>query len=446
MDKREYLYYFEEDIIESEGSIKVDSFTELYYRHIHVERLDRYPGELIIIAFPARYFYFTHLLFKPYNLNQDKEYFYKQCRDLISVPEKHQDEKGRDGKLNFQAYFHNIPESITSINNNATVVAVFDVNCGSINDDGTINYKLIGYVHANEFTFAINVNSEEQYKGYYYNMLRISQEYQNGKQVYRRNGIFSTMFAVLLDLVNINDIHFVYAAMGKANEKINRALIMLAERNNKCWDIRPVKALFKLTPLNVSKKSAKELIDISNDQERLVELYNKNKELRGSYMFNQYPAFDDFHTEFKRIINYSKTSAAYMITDDKNKMLAASVAVNWGDYFSFKLENPKGVYKFLDGLKVTDQLLFIWYTVGDLAAVKKLYRGINYKYYKEYGAKISFMITYPGDQYSSLKKAVFNDPYNFFVIYDKPEIYETIKANSMDHSGNIRIFIEPLLL
>ena len=39
----------------------------------------------------------------------DTKYFYHQCRDIISVPEKHINNKGQ-GKFAFQAYFHNFPE------------------------------------------------------------------------------------------------------------------------------------------------------------------------------------------------------------------------------------------------------------------------------------------------------------------------------------------------
>ena len=35
----------------------------------------------------------------------DTKYFYHQCRDIISVPEKHINNKGQ-GKFAFQAYFH----------------------------------------------------------------------------------------------------------------------------------------------------------------------------------------------------------------------------------------------------------------------------------------------------------------------------------------------------
>ena len=36
-----------------------------------------------------------------------------------------------------------------------------------------------------------------------------------------------------------------------------------------------------------------------------------------------------------------------MMTDNGGNMKAAVIAVNWGDYFSFLLDNPKGVFKAL---------------------------------------------------------------------------------------------------
>jgi hypothetical protein len=48
----------------------------------------------------------------------DTKYFFHQCKDIISVPEKHINNKGQ-GKFAFQAYFHNFPDSVLSINNNA---------------------------------------------------------------------------------------------------------------------------------------------------------------------------------------------------------------------------------------------------------------------------------------------------------------------------------------
>ena len=65
-----------------------------------------------------------------FGLKGDLDYFFSECREVISVPEKHQDEKGREGKLNFQVYFHDVPASLEAINDTALVVLALDgVQC-----------------------------------------------------------------------------------------------------------------------------------------------------------------------------------------------------------------------------------------------------------------------------------------------------------------------------
>ncbi|MEZ4928941.1 MAG: hypothetical protein R2777_02870 [Chitinophagales bacterium] len=79
--------------------------------------------------------------------------FFEECRIIIAVPEKHQDEKGNVGKMNFQAYFHDVPNSLESINDKAIVVVALDVMQDDVDAQGRKAYKLAGYIHANQFQF-----------------------------------------------------------------------------------------------------------------------------------------------------------------------------------------------------------------------------------------------------------------------------------------------------
>ena len=445
MKKRTYHYFFENDLHEADDSITIDGKGTLQYKTIPIECIDRFDGDLALFAFPIKYLHSADKLFRLFGLKGDLDYFFSECREVISVPEKHQDEKGREGKLNFQVYFHDVPASLEAINDTALVVLALDVDHSNKDANGLSPYQLAGYVHANEFEFTDGVKGTERHKGYYYNMLRISEAVRNGQKVYRRTGVFSTIFTILLDLVNQNDVHFVYAAMGKANEKINSALKKLAEHYDKYWDIWPVTSNSHLSLFYGRTKHRKQLVDITNDETRLRELYTMSMAHRGDYMFNQYPTFEEFYHVYKRIIAYSKTSGAYMIADKDGKMKAACVAVNWGDFFSFVLDNPKGVFKVLASLKLTDQLLFTWKTAGEPEYVEKLFRGVAQKFYKEHDVKLGLYNSYPGDPFEKIKASIINDPFNYFVIYDRKELYEQFKETSKDKHGNVRIFIDPPL-
>ncbi len=447
MKKRHYRYFFEENKHHAELSINIDALGTLHYKTIEVDQLDVFEGDMEFFAFPIKYIHHVDKLFELFDLETDMEQFYKQCRDVISVPEKHQNEKGKDGKLNFQVYFHDVPASLEAINDKATVVIALDTSMNEANKQGKKKYKLIGYIHANNFQFAPKAGSEERHDAYYYNVLRVSEEVQNGKKVYRRSGIFSTIFAVLLDIGDRNDTHFAYCAMGKENEKINTALIKLAKHFDKDWEIHSTSSNAKITRLFGSKRCSKKLVDITNDDKRLRELYEKMILMQGNHLFNQYPTFDDFHYYYKRVMAYAKTSGSYMIADKDGKMLAASVTLNLGDFFDFVLDNPKGaLLKFIASLELTNRMLYSWLIVGEPSAVKTLYKGIAYKYRKEHGTKMALYNSYPGDPYSKIKSGLISDPYNYFAIYDRPELYQQFRENSKDENGNVRIFIDVPLI
>ena len=56
-----------------------------------------------------------------FGLRDDAEYFYSECKEVVSVPEKHVNEKGQ-GNLTFQSYFHTFPDSVSSFFDDAIVV------------------------------------------------------------------------------------------------------------------------------------------------------------------------------------------------------------------------------------------------------------------------------------------------------------------------------------
>ena len=129
----------------------------------------------------------------------DTDYFFHQCKDVISVPEKHINDKGQ-GKFTFQTYFHNFPQSALSINNNALVVAVLHPQ--TLNKDGKREFNVVGYIHVNRFDV---YHDNERFDGYYYNMLRISERIENNKKIYRRKKIFTLMFSIMHSIVGVEE-------------------------------------------------------------------------------------------------------------------------------------------------------------------------------------------------------------------------------------------------
>ena len=52
----------------------------------------------------------------------------------------------------------------------------------------------------------------------------------------------------------------------------------------------------------------------------------------------------------------------------------------------------------------------------------------------------------PGDPYAKIKKGIIQDPYLYFVIHDRPELYQAMKEHSKDAEGNVRLFIDMPML
>lgn len=414
---------------------------QLQYITRDIECDDAFDDELVMLVFPIKMMEEISTVLSNFNLRNDAEYFYSECKEIVSVPEKHVNEKG-EGKLTFQSYFHKFPESVNSFFDDATVVVMLHPRPGK--DNATRDYNMICYIHCNHIDF--KSPDGQLHQGYYYNVLRMSEQTVEGKPIYRRKRIFTTMFSILLDMVTLNDMHFVYATMGRENQAINDALKMNTERNGKFFETFPMRNNTHINLITGSSSAAKKLVDISENEEMLKEYYKRVDETRRNYVFNQMHSEANFRSMLKRILGSSKTSRVYMLTDAQGKFGAAGLFVNWADYLHLKLQNPKGLFKLIDSMRITDKILYPTLLVGESNLTRQLFKGATYKYRKEHGNQVSILNAHDGDPHFDMKKSIIDDPFIYFVIYDKPEMYTAMKEHSKDAAGNVRIFIDTPML
>jgi hypothetical protein len=419
-----------------------DNPGQLKYVTRDIECDDNFDGELVMLSFPIGLMKEISSVLKHFKLRDDAEYFYSECREVVSVPEKHVNEKG-EGKLTFQSYFHKFPESVSNFFDDALVVVMLDPKKQNTNPEAR-DYWMAGYIQANIFDF--KDHNDKLHTGYYYNVLRMSERTEDGVPAYRRKRVFTSMFAILLDLVTVNDIHFVYATMGRENQGIVDALKMNSQRHNKFFEMLPMQNNTQVNLFFGSKSAAGKLINISNDKERLKEYYQKLIAHKQKYVFNQMHSEDRFFGMVNRILNSSPSSGIYMIPDANGNIDAAGLMMNWGDYMHLKLQNPKGVFKIIASLNITDKLLYTTMLTGSQEGVKKLLKGAAYKFRKDHGIQLTVMNGYTGDPYFDLKKSIVSDPFVYFVIYDRPEDYQAMKDYSKNENGDIRIFIDTPML
>ncbi len=415
--------------------------SQLKYTRRQIECDDAFDGELVMLSFPISLLSEISAVLSHFHLRDDAEYFYSECREVVSVPEKHMNEKG-EGKLTFQSYFHKFPDSVNSFFDDAKVVVILHPQTST--DSNKRDYNMIGYIHANHIDFTSP--DGQLHKGYYYNVLRLSEQTVDGKAIYRRKRIFTTMFSILLDIVTLEDIHFVYASMGRENQAINDALKMNSQRHGKYFETFPMRTNTHINMIFGSKSASQKLVDISDNKEALREYYSRIKDIRNNFVFNQIHTEENFFNMLNRIFGSSPTSRVYMIPDKAGNMDAAGFIINWGDYMHLKLQNPKGFFKFIDALKITDKILYPTLLVGSQDSVKQLLKGAAHKYRKEHGVQVSLLAGYEGDPYFDIKKSIVYDPYLFFVIYDRPEQYNDMKHHSKDATGQVRIYIESPML
>ena len=433
MSKQRYYYNIEGKDPQNPSQLK--------YTRRDIECDDAFEGELIMMAFPIKMLDEISTVLSNFQLRSDAEYFYSECKEIVSVPEKHVNEKG-EGKLTFQSYFHKFPESVNSFFDDATVVVILHPQPGA--DANNRDYNMICYIHCNHIDF--KSPDGKLHKGYYYNVLRMSEQTVGGKPIYRRKRLFTSMFSVLLDLVTVNDMHFVYASMGRENQAINDALQMNSKRTGKFCETFPMRNNTHINLITGSSSASKKLIDISNDEAMLKEYYARVQATRGKYVFNQMHSEENFRNMVKRILSSSPTSRIYMMRDEQGNFDAAGLFMNWGDYMHVKLQNPKGFFKAIDAMKITDKILYPTLLVGTPANVRQMIKGASYKFRKEHGVQVSILNAIEGDPHFDIKKSIVFDPFVYFVIYDRPEEYEAMKEYSKDEKGNVRIFIDTPML
>ncbi len=368
-------------------------------------------------------------------------YFFHQCRDIISVPEKHINNNGQ-GKFAFQAYVHNFPESVLSINKDALVVIVLHPQ--GLDANGKREFNVVGYIHVN----LMDVYHEGQrYDAYYYNMLRVSERIEENNKIYRRKKIFTLMFSIMHSIIGVEEnIAFTYGAMGKENQAINEAL----ELNTKLYDKHYEKWAFTnnthINKIFGDKNAFKKCIDISNDNDKLKEFYQKLKAQKEHYAFYHIKSEDDFLLTLEKIFAYSKSSRVYMVPDKDGNMDAVCFAINWGEYMSVQLENPQGFFKALAKLKLTDKILYPIMILGSVENVDVLLRGIASHYNKIHNCKVTNLNSYAGDPYFKTKKSVLNDEYLFLIICNDVEKLNAMKERSKGTDGNVKLFIDVPLL
>ena len=409
---------------------------------VNFESEDLYEKEIITLAFHISELHNADKILKMFGFREDTNYFYEQCRSVISVSESHQTEGGSSG-FSFQAYFHNFPESVIHVNDRAIVVVSLEPKEVS-NDTGLKDYWLVGYIHAN--IFDLRDKDGSLHEGFYYNMLRISERSENGKKVYRRKKIFTMIFSVLHSLVGVYGVHFAYASMGKQNKAIHDALVVNSKTHNKHFETFPVRTNTVINKFYGSKSAAAKLVDITYDKEKLKEMYKMLNSQKKDYVFSSVHSEDLFLTLVDNITKYSKTSKVYMLPNANGGIEAAAIAVNWGDYFALTLDNPKGLFKFVASLKLTDRLLYPIHIVGSKEGVQTLLKGLASKYLKEHKVYISILNSYDADQYKDVKKGLMHDDYIFFIITDRLDHFNRLKEESKSVDGHVRFFIDNPIL
>ncbi|MBI4963093.1 MAG: hypothetical protein HY913_07450 [Desulfomonile tiedjei] len=432
---RQRFYYY------IEGKLPQDPSQWKYIRR-EVECDDTFDGELIMVAFPIKTMKEISSVLSHFQLREDPEYFLSECKEMVSVPEKHVDQKGK-GKIAFQSYFHTFPDSINSFFDDAVVIVILHprVADNSIHRD----YSIIGYIHVNRIEF--KSPDGEVHKGYYYNMLRLSETTIDGEAIFRRKRIFTTLFNVLLDVAIVEDVSFTYASMGRENQAIKDALKMNSERIGRFFETFPVTINTHINLIFGSSGAGKRLVDISNDKEALHEYYLRIREIRGRYLFDQLHSEEKFSSMLDRILKSSPTSRVFMLPDEAGNMEAACLAINWGDYLHLKLKNPKGFFKMIDSIGIKDKILYVTLLAGKPSSARQLVKGVAYKFRKEHGVHVTLLTSHDGDPYIDVKKSIIHDPYVYMIIIkDRMDVYEAMRDHSKDENGNVRLFIDTPML
>ena len=135
-----------------------------------------------------------------------------------------------------------------------------------------------------------------------------------------------------------------------------------------------------------------------------------------------------------------------MLPDASGNIEAACIAMNWGDYFKLALENPKGLFKLVASLNLTDNLLYPFCVCGSVKGVDTLLRGIAYLFRTQHQTHLMVVNSYDGDPYAATKNSLILDEYLFFIITDRLDDFNAAKEKSKDAFGNVRYFIDNPIL
>lgn len=400
----------------------------------------KFKDDLLLFSFPIQILKNISSVLGHFNLKTDPEYFMNECKETIAVAENHQNDKG-GGKMSFQSLFHNIPESVISVNPDAIIVLAVNPDADPGTSDTPVDYHVAGYIHANVITVYPHEDRTKPEKAFYYNILRVSDRQVAGKRVYRRMSVFSLMFSIMNDLVTVHDAHCGYACMGKENLSIKRALHRNATEHGRYYERLPFTVYSKLNMIYGSSSQAKKLVDITNNEEMLRKMYAMAKMRMGDFIMFHYTE-DQFLQMIKDLIGYSKSSGVFMIPDKDGNIAAATVAMNWGEFFEFKIQNPKGIFKLVQASGVMEQFLRFLFGVGEPKHFKSLMKGLSYKYKKEHGVGVTFLPTFAGDEYEKISKSLLDDQYMNFIITKNQEDLDTMKRVSACPEGNPRLFID----
>ncbi len=408
--------------------------------NIEIKVIDRFKEDLELLVVPVRSLERIDEILADVGLNTSRDYFEEQCREVISVPEKHFNEQTGQGLLTFRVYFRNLPDSLASINGGALVVLCLHP-LKERDQAGRRDYRIAGYAHVNSFDYMDHA-SGVLCPSYYYNLLRVSTFSENGKALYRQCGMFATIFSIFDELTKINGVNVGYANFGKDNRGMQRSMETLSRLFRKGYDQFPVDSYIKINRLFRSRRWSKRLVDISEDDTRVRKFHEKLLECREMFLLNQYPTYESFREMFERVRSYSTTSRIYMLPGKNGEILAAALAINWGDYFNLTLEAPRGLFKLISSLKITERILWPIHFVGEVSDVAKLLKGLAYLYEKRHKVHLSLMMSQQGDPYARIKRSVLHDPFVYFTMYNNAKEYQDLESFCRTEDGRISIFTE----
>lgn len=403
-----------------------------------VESEDVFEEDMVLLSFHITYMPHISSILKEFGLYADKDFFIAEAKDVIAVSENHQNEQG-GGKMSFQSYFHNIPQSILAVNDRAEIVLAIHPEK---NDSGQgRKYTIAGYIHANNFDFQ-PYGDERIEKGYYYNILRVSEKEVNGVGIYRRKKIFSLMFSILHHLVYKNGVNFCFACMGKENKSIKEALHRNTVYHGEYYERLPFTVYSKVNRFYGSKSLFAQCVDITDDETKLRAYYQMIHAKHQTYLFYHLLNVDIFLDFVRKLTAYSKSSRVWAMLNPDGTLAAATLAMNWGDWFKFEIKNPKGIFKLVQASGVMEKFFRPMLGVGEPKTFAKLVKGLSHHYHRQHGVGVTFLSTYDGDPYKEVYKSILDDQYAYFIICNDKDKLQQFKQRSATAKGHPRLFLD----